>query len=603
MTKEIGMAEDITGMSDAGFSARGSDRLTRPVVSGSRILATAGTPLTTAAAIRVLSRGGNAIDAGVAAAIAAAVVEPTASYSLPTEVVGLIYDAKTQRVIALNGQGCAPSKMTIEFFQSRDKKLIPVGPGVDSPLSFTLPGTIDAWVIAVERYGRLSFAEVLEPALDYADNGFPMYRYMSLLLKSPEIARQFEFFPQGAAYFHPHGRAPELGERFIQKDLAQVLKTMLRAEEGARSQGRTAGLQAARDAFYLGDIADTIVKFSDQVGGLLTHADFTGYHSKLEAPVQTSYRGIEVYGHHTWSQSATLMQALNILEGFDVQSLGHNSPAYIHLLTEALKLAMADRERYYGDPDFVQVPLEGLLSKAYAAERRKLIDPHKAAPEMPPYGDPMAGRAVGGTMQINGFQGSAGSSTDGTTHLSVVDEEGNIFLATPSGGRLNGGCVVPGMGFTLSHRSEIFYLDPAHANALQPGKRPRTTLVCYMAFKDHQPWLTFGCPGGDNQVQADLQLFLNMVEFGMDPQAAVEAGRFSSSSFPGSFYPHAYAPGQLNVEASIPTHVQNELSLKGHRIHPVPNAGIGAIVTRLEAGSGMRSAGADPRRPTYAFGW
>jgi gamma-glutamyltranspeptidase / glutathione hydrolase len=217
MTKEIGMAEDITGMSDAGFSARGSDRLTRPVVSGSRILATAGTPLTTAAAIRVLSRGGNAIDAGVAAAIAAAVVEPpvedavtTESYSLPTEVVGLIYDAKTQRVIALNGQGCAPSKMTIEFFQSRDKKLIPVGPGVDSPLSFTLPGTIDAWVIAVERYGRLSFAEVLEPALDYADNGFPMYRYMSLLLKSPEIARQFEFFPQGAAYFHPHGRAPEL---------------------------------------------------------------------------------------------------------------------------------------------------------------------------------------------------------------------------------------------------------------------------------------------------------------------------------------------------------------------------------------------------------
>jgi gamma-glutamyltranspeptidase / glutathione hydrolase len=597
------MAEDITGMSDAGFSARGSDRLTRPVVSGLRVLATAGTPLTTAAAIRVLSRGGNAVDAGVAAAVAAAVVEPTASYSLPTEVVGLIYDAKAKHVVALNGQGCAPGNMTIEFFRAHGKKLIPVGPGADSPLAFTLPGTIDAWAIAVERYGRLSFGEVLEPAIDYAENGFPMYRYMSLLLKSPEIARQFEFFPQGAVYFRPNGRAPEPGERFIQKDLANVLKTVARAEERARGNGRAAGLQAGRDAFYLGDIAHSIVKFSEQVGGLLTREDFANYHSKLEAPVKASYRGIEVYGHQTWSQSATLLQALNILEGFDLKSLGHNSPAYIHVVTEALKLAMADRERYYGDPDFVQVPLEALLSKDYAAERRRLIDLNKAAPELPPYGDPVAGRAVGGTMEINGFRGSASSHTDGTTHLSVVDEEGNIFVATPSGGRLNGGCVVPGMGFTLSHRSEIFYLDATHANALQPGKRPRTTLVCYVACKDNRPWLTLGCPGGDNQVQADLQLFLNVVEFGMDPQSAVEAARFSSSSFPGSFYPHAYAPGQLNVESGIPAHVRDALALKGHRLNPVPNAGIGAIVTMLDAETGTRSAGADPRRPTYAFGW
>jgi len=597
------MAEDVVGMADAGFSARGSDRLTRPVVSGFRVMATAGTSLTTAAAIRVLNRGGNAIDAGVAAAVAAAVVEPTASYSLPTEVVGLIYDAKSCQVIALNGQGCAPGNMTIELFRSRGQKLIPVGPGANSPLSFTLPGTIDAWAVAVEHHGRLSFAEVLEPAIDYAENGFPMYRYMSLLLKSPEIARQFEFFPQGAAYFRPNGRAPEPGERFIQKDLANVLKTMVRAEEQARSHGRAAGLQAGRDIFYRGDIARSIVSFSEQVGGLLTLSDFANYHSKLEAPVQSTYRDLEIYGHHTWSQSATLLQALNILEGFDLQDLGHNSPAYIHVLTEALKLAMADRERYYGDPEFVHVPLEALLSKDYAAERRKLIDLNKAAPEMPPYGDPVAGRAVGGTMEVNGFRGPVGGSTDGTTHLSVVDEEGNIFLATPSGGRLNGGCVVPGMGFTLSHRSEIFYLDPNHANALQPGKRPRTTLVCYFVFKDHQPWLTLGCPGGDNQVQADLQLFLNVVEFGMNPQAAVEAARFSSSCFPGSFYPHAYAPGQLNVELGIPTHVRNELALKGHRLNPVPNAGIGAIVTRLDAEMGTRSAGADPRRPTYAFGW
>src|SRR5919198_594652 len=596
------MAEDIAGMSDAGFSARGSDRLTRPVVSGFHVLATAGTPLTTAAAIRVLNRGGNAIDAGVTAAVTAAVVEPTASYSLPTEVVGLIYDAKTQQVVALNGQGCAPKRATIDYFKARGKQLVPVGPGSDAPLSFTLPGTIDAWILAVERHGRLSLGEVLQPAIEYAEQGFPMYRYMSLLLKSPEIARQFEFFPQGAAYFRPDGRVPEPGERFVQKDLAQVLKTMVRAEERARGRGRSAGLQASREAFYSGEIAHTIVKFSEQVGGLLTLEDFASYHSKLEAPVKTTYRGIDVYGHQTWSQSATLLQTLNILEGFDLRSLGHNSPAYIHVLTEALKLAMADRERYYGDPDFVQVPLEALLSRDYAAERRKLIDLDKAAPELPPYGDPRATRAVGGTMDLSAFLGSAGGNAGGTTHLSVVDEEGNIFIATPSGGRLHSGVVVPGMGFTLSHRSEIFYLDPTHANALQPGKRPRTTLVCYFACKDGKPWLTLGCPGGDNQVQADLQLFLNIVEFGMDPQAAVEAPRFSSSSFPGSFYPHAYAPGQLNVEPGIPAHVRDALAVKGHRIKAVPNAGLGAIVTLLDRATGTRAAGADPRRPTYAFG-
>jgi gamma-glutamyltranspeptidase / glutathione hydrolase len=597
------MAEDIAGMSDTGFSARGSDRLTRPVVSGFHVLATAGTPLTTAAAIRVLNRGGNAIDAGVAAAVAAAVVEPTASYSLPTEVVGLIYAAKTRQIVAVNGQGCAPKNATIDYFKARGKQLVPVGPGPDAPLSFTVPGTIDAWILAVEHYGRLSLGEVLQPAIEYAEQGFPMYRYMSLLLKSPEIARQFEFFPQGAAYFRPNGRVPEPGERFVQKDLAQVLKTTVRAEEQARGRGRSAGLQASREAFYSGEIARTIVKFSEQVGGLLTLEDFASYHSKLEAPIKTAYRGIDVYGHQTWSQSATLLQALNILEGLELRSLGHNSPAYIHVVTEALKLAMADRERYYGDPEFVQVPLEALLSKDYAAERRKLIDLNKAAPELPPYGEPMAMRAVGGTMDFSAFLGSAGGNAGGTTHLSVVDDEGNIFIATPSGGRLHSGVMVPGMGFTLSHRSEIFYLDPGHANALQPRKRPRTTLVCYFACKDGKPWLTLGCPGGDNQVQADLQLFLNMLEFGMDPQAAVEAPRFSSSSFPGSFYPHAYAPGQLNVEPGISAHVREALALKGHRLHAVPNAGLGAIVTMLDHASGARSAGADPRRPTYAFGW
>src|SRR6266487_1405674 len=267
-------------------------------------------------------------------------------------------------------------------------------------------GIRDGRVTGVQTCALPILGEVLQPAVEYAEQGFPMYCYMSLLLKSPEIARQFEFFPQGAAYFRPNGRAPEAGERFIQKDLANVLKTIVLAEEQARSHGRAAGLQAGRDIFYRGDIARSIVSFSEQVGGLLTRSDFADYHSKLEAPVQSTYRDLEIYGHHTWSQSATLLQALNILEGFDLQDLGHNSPTYIHVLTEALKLAMADRERYYGDPEFVHVPLQALLSKDYAAERRKLIDLNKAAPELPPYGDPMATRAVGGTMDLSAFLGS-----------------------------------------------------------------------------------------------------------------------------------------------------------------------------------------------------
>ena len=323
---------------------------------------------------------------------------------------------------------------------------------------------------------------MLEPAIDYAENGFPMYRYMSLLLKSPEIARQFEFFPQGAAYFRPNGRMPEPGERFIQRDLANVLKTMVRAEERARAwtSGGVAG--RARRAFIGAIIARSIVSFSEQVGGLLTLDDFANYHSRWKRrcdrlTVASRFTAIMRGRKAPRCSKRSISWRASTCEAWVTTA------PLIHVLTEALKLAMADRERYYGDPEFVHVPLEALLSKDYAAERGKLIDLNKPPPKCL-RANPEAGRALGGTMDVNGVGGPVGSSM---ARPISVDEEGNIFLATPSGGRLNGGCVVPGMGFTLSHRSEIFYLDPHHANALQPGKRPRTTLVCYFAFKDHQP--------------------------------------------------------------------------------------------------------------------
>lgn len=572
-------------------------------VSGFNVLAAAGTPLTTAAAIKVLSRGGNAIDAGVAATLAAAVVEPTASYSLGSEVAALIYDVKSNSVVAVNGQGCAPKKATIGYFRSRQKSLIPVGPGPDAPLSITVPGVLDALIISLDRYGTFTFGQVAEPALEYAENGFPVYPYMSSQLKSPSITRQLtEFFPEGARYFRPNGHVPEPGERFLQKDLAKVLHTLVDAERKTRDSGRSAALETVRDAFYKGEIAQKIASFCASIGALLSLEDLSTYRSKLEPPIKCTFRGIDLYGHEAWSQGATLLQALNILEGFDLRAMGHNSPAYIHLLTETFKLVMADREKYYGDPHFVEVPTEALLSKEYAAERRKLVNLTRAYPEMAPYGDPVARRSVGGTLNLSRHLGAEKNEDAGTTHLSVVDAEGNIFVATPSGGKLDSGVVIPGFGFTLSHRCETFYLDESQANALQPRKRPRTTLVCYLAFKGQRPWLTFGCAGGDNQPQADLQLFLNVVEFKMDPQEAVNALRFSSSSFPGSFYPHTYAPGQLNLEPSL-QRLQDELASRGHNIKIVDHVGQGAIVAQIDPETGRRTAGVDPRRPTFALGW
>jgi gamma-glutamyltranspeptidase/glutathione hydrolase len=303
------------------------------------------------------------------------------------------------------------------------------------------------------------------------------------------------------------------------------------------------------------------------------------------------------------------MQALNILERFDLRAMGHNSPEYIHTVAEAVKLAFADREAYYGDPDYATVPIDGLLSKEYGAWRARLIDPARACPETPPCGDPWAFSAAGRPQPAARSAVPAGAATgdglagseDGTTHVSVLDHEGNMVCGTISGGAFAKSAFFPELGCALSTRIEMFNCEDGHPNVVAPGKRPRTTLVNYLLTKDGQPVMTVGCPGGDNQAQANLQLVLNVLVFGMNPQQAIEAPRFSSQSVVNSFYPHVYHPGRLDLEDGIPETTAERLRSLGHRTERTANCGMGATVSRRDPQTGVMSTGGDPRRACYAL--
>jgi gamma-glutamyltranspeptidase / glutathione hydrolase len=577
---------------------------TRPVVAGMQGVVASGHPLVSMAGMRMLLAGGNAYDAAAAAGFAAAVVEPTASYTLCGECVALAYDARTRETVAVSGQGVAPALATIPFFRKRGFDRIPTGPGADAHLSFTVPGAVDAYLTLLETYGTKTVGEILAPAVEYAERGFPMYEYMHRMLAIPETRSQFDVYPPGGHdVFYPGSQTPRVGETFVQPALAATLKRLVAAEAAAHGH-RTAGIAAARERFYRGDIATTIGAFSERLGGLLRADDLAGYRTRLEAPLSTTFEGREILGQGAWTQGPVLMQALGMLAAFDLRALGHNSARYIHVVSEALKLAFADRERYYGDA--MSVPLAALLAPAYLRERAALIRMDRAMPEAPPAGDVLpvaaaiAGAAATPRANVAPRPGTE-VPADGTTHIAVIDRDGTMVTVTPSGGVFRKSAFVPELGCTLSTRSEMFVLEDGHPNGLAPGKRPRTTLVNYLVCENGVPIMTLGCPGGDDQAQADLQLLLNALVFGMNPQQAVEAPRFSTQTLVNSFWPRAYKPGQLNVEAGIPERTRAELRTLGHSVSEIGACGIGAIVTRRDPETGVLSAGADPRRPTYAL--
>jgi gamma-glutamyltranspeptidase/glutathione hydrolase len=595
------MSDQMPGEADEHHSVDWTT--TRPVVSGLGGVISSGHPLVSMAGMRMLLSGGNAFDAAAAAGFAAAVIEPTASYSLCSECVAMVHDVQSGRTVVLSGQGPAPALATIATLAKHRFPRIPTGPGPNAHLSFTVPGAVDAYLTLLETFGTRTIADVLSPALEYAEQGFPMYEYMHRILSIPETRTQFALYPPGGeAVFYPGGRAPRVGERFRQPALAGTLKRL--AATGAQSGGdRLAGIRAVRERFYGGDIAATIGAFSEKWGGLLRATDLGVYRAHFEPPLAMTFAGCEILGQSAWTQAPVVMQALGMLDSFDLKGMGHNTSRYIHTVAEALKLAFADRDRYYGDSP--EVPVAELLSPSYLSERATRIRPDCAMTEVP-----QPGKLTGSDRQTMAARSSAGSSAptssvvhakDGTTHIACIDRDGNMIALTPSGGVFRKSVFCPELGCTLSTRSEMFYLEEGHPNALAPGKRPRTTLISYLIRERDHPVATVGCPGGDDQGQANLQIILNMLVFGMNPQQAVEAPRFATETVVDSFWPHPCQPGVLSVEPGILEQTRAELRKLGHSIEVVGACGNGAIVTRRRPEDGALSAGADPRRPTYAL--
>jgi gamma-glutamyltranspeptidase/glutathione hydrolase len=567
----------------------------RPAVQAREHAAVAGHPLAVLAAQRILDRGGNAADAGVAAGLCIDVLLPDL-VSLGGIAPIVYYAAETDRVETISGVGRWPRAASIEAV--RDRR---TGDMARDMRCCVVPGAADAWLTALDRYGTLSFAEVAADAIALCERGFPVYDVLAGGIALREAS--FGEWPSSGAVFMPGGRRLRVGELLVQADLGRTLRRLAEAEAaGARAGGRRAGLQAARDLFYRGEIAEEIARFSRENGGLLAYEDLAGYASKVEPPIRSSYRGYELYGCGPWTQGPALPIAMNILEGYDLAALGHNSPAYLHLLTEALKCAFSDREHYFGDPEFVDVPIEELLSKERASAWRARIDPERASPELP--ARLPAEPAVGAGRRPRANPSQAPLPPD-TSYICVVDQSGNVFSGMPSDG-FTEVPIVPGLGFIVSSRGTQSWLDPDHPARVEPGKRPRLTTNPFILFRDGRPIMPFGTPGADVQVPAMAQYLLNIIEFGMDPQEAAEAPRLAPYSMPITADPHPYVPNLLRLEARAGQAAFDGLAARGHDIQPWddwhPSAGSVCGIW-IDRATGTLTAGADPRRVAYALGW
>ena len=597
----------------------------RPLVAGPNGGVSTGHPLVTSAALEILLKGGNAFDAGAASMIVGGVLEQDL-YSLGGEGLVLVYPAREGKVTSVNGQGWAPKAVDVDWYLSRGKTV--QGAGLDPAV---VPGTLHAALTVLERWGTMSFETVAARALQYARDGFPLRQSTA-----DTIRRQRDFmraWPDNErTWLRPDGSFYVAGDTVKLPDLAHTLTRMIEAERAAKAKGRATGIAAARDRFYKGDIAREMVAFLQQHQAPFDLSDFAEYTARIEAPASTTYRGYTVYKHGFTSQGPVLLQTLNILESFDLRAMTHDSADYVHTVTEAMKLAYADRDTYYADTAFVQVPAEGLLSKAYAKTRAARIDPRRAskafiAGDPLPYDstvktwpyarfdiadgttaakqDELAAHAALAREQLSRGLDSAGVSKD-TTHMAVIDRDGNVFDATPSGGWITGAVILGRTGIGMSVRGEQFWLDKTRAAQIRPRSRPRYTLTPSLVFKDGRPLMALGTPGGDNQDQTILQAFLDIVEFWdawyPNVHVALEWPRFQTLHFHGSFWPHEAGFNKLNLEATIPDAVFDELKARGHDVSRLRAFGMSGCATTvlIDPTTGSRIAGADPRRDCYA---
>jgi gamma-glutamyltranspeptidase / glutathione hydrolase len=569
----------------------------RPTIMGTRHMIAATQYLAAEAGFRILESGGNAIDAGVAGGIALGVVQPEFVNVAGVAPI-IIYSAAEDRIVTIPGLGTWPKALDRNYFKKKHGGKIPQG-----IMRTVVPAAPDAWITALDRFGTMSFGEVAQSAIGYARDGFPVYPLMNEIITEHEA--EYRLFPSNVDLYLPKGRPPQVGEVFVQKALGATLQYMADQEAAARSRGREAGLAAARDAFYRGDIARAIVRFQEENGGILSAEDLANYHSGFDEAVQTSFGDIELYACGPWCQGPSLLQAMNLLDATELRNLGHNSTGYLHRITEAVKLAFADREAYFGDPRMIDVPIEAMLSRDYARKRRELIRPDKAWPEMPPAGDPrkLAAERVAHGAPLVPERAFSVPELD-TSHVCCIDKHGNVFAATPSDGSYNAP-VIPELGIIPSPRGSQNWGDPDHPSGVAPGKRPRLTPSPAIAIEPGNMKMPFGTPGGDVQTQAMLQVFLNIHLFGMEVQEAVEAPRVASYSYPSSFEPHAYHPGLLNMESRIDKATGEALGRLGHKVGWWPDWTwlAGAVCTVVDdQESGVLKGGADPRRPSYALG-
>ncbi len=571
----------------------------RPVIRGMYYAISSMKPQATQAAEQILRAGGNAFDAAVACQAVLGITD-AAMNGMGSDAVLLVYDAREKKVLSINAEGTAPRLATIEWYKKNQGGKIPVDHGL---LSATVPGVVDAWYTLLDRWGTKSFAEVLQPAIEIAENGYPISERMARLYSE---SRKIRDYPSSVRLLHLDTVTYKAGDIIKNPDLARTLRKLVEAEHENAARGRHEALKAARDRFYRGDIARDMARFSEENGGLFRYEDFAAYSAKIETPVSIDYRGCRVYKNPSASQGPAELFTLNILEGYDLKSMGLNSADYVHTCVEAVKLAFADRDQFLGDMDFIKIPYDGLLSKEYAHERRNLIDPRKASLEFRP-GSPekfMQGfEPLNRPTDIN-YPGNAQHEGD-TSYLAVVDKDRNMVSFEPSLHSAFGTGVVMGdLGFILNCRGDYFSLVPGHANALEPGKRPRSTLQSTLVLKDGRPLMIVGSPGGDDQCMRTLQTLLNVVEFGMNIQQAIEAPRWASQSFPASPFPHTMYPGAMTAEDRISEAVRAELLKRGHKLRVTGSWTIGsngAILIDLE--TGILNAGADPRVDAYALAW